>query len=131
MELSVGRNLLVERPATGVWVARFTCPDPRTQLDGENIEDCELYKDLETAVLSRLALGETLVLNFALVYWFPTAFYQVLLHARDAIKQHKARLILCGFIPEIQESLRLFQSDKVFDIVRSEEQAVRKATSSS
>jgi anti-anti-sigma regulatory factor len=128
MELSNGRNLLVERPATGVWVVRFTRPDPRTQLDGSGIEDCDLYKDLHAAVLSGLAPGETVVMNFALVFWFPTAFYQVLLQAREGILNRKARLVLCGFIPEVQESIRLFKGDKVFEIAHTEEQAVRKAT---
>jgi anti-anti-sigma regulatory factor len=131
MELSNGRNLLVEQPATGVWVARFTRPDPRVQLDGFTTEDCDLYKDIDAAVVSRLAAGETLVINFALVWWFPTAFYQVLLVLRAAILKRKARLILCGFIPEVQESLRLFQAEKVFEMTHSEEQAVRKASQAS
>jgi anti-anti-sigma regulatory factor len=128
MELSNGRTLLVERPSTGVWVVRFTRPDPRVQLDGAGIEDCDMYKDLDAAVLKGLAPGEAVVMNFALVYWFPTAFYQVLLQVREGILKRKARLILCGFIPEVQESIRLFKGDKVFEITHSEEQAVRRAT---
>ena len=128
MELSNGRNLLVERPANNLWVVRFTRPDPRVQLDGDEIEDGELYKDLNAAVLSRLVPGDVVVLNFAMVYWFTTAFYQVLLQARNGILKRQARLILCGFIPEVQESIRLFKGDKVFEIVHTEEQAVRKAS---
>lgn len=127
MELSNGRNLLVECPAAGVWVARFTRPDPRVQLDGTSTEDCDLYKDLDAAVLSRLAPGEALVLNFGLVYWFPTTFYQVLLQLRENVLKKKARLVLCGFTPEAQESVRLFKGDKVFEITHAEEQAVRRA----
>jgi anti-anti-sigma regulatory factor len=129
MELTNGRNLLVERPAPGVWVGRFTRPDPREQLDGAGIEDCDLYQDLASAVLGGLAAGDALVLNFALVYWFPTSFYQVLLQVRAEVLKKGARLLLCGFTPEAQESVRLFKGDHVFEITHTEEQAVRKATS--
>lgn len=127
MELSNGRNLLVDSPAKGVWVVRFTRPDLRTQLDGAGIEDCELYQDLATAVLNRLAPGEAIILNFGLVHWFPTAFYQVLLQLREAIQQRQGRMLLCGFAPELQESVRLFKGDRVFEITHTEEQAVKKA----
>ena len=127
MELSNGRNLLVDSPSKGVWVIRFTRPDLRVQLDGAGIEDCELYQDLATAVLNRIAPGEAVVLNFGLIYWFPTAFYQVLLQFREAIQQRKGKLFLCSFSPEIQESIRLFKGDKVFKITHTEEQAVKKA----
>ena len=127
MELSNGRNLLLERPAANIWVVRFTRPDPRKQLDGAGVEDCDLYQDLNAAVLSRLAPGEALVLNFGLVHYFPTAFYQVLLQVRAGVLTRQARMILCAFSNEIQESVRLFKGDKVFEIVSCEEHAIRRA----
>jgi anti-anti-sigma regulatory factor len=128
MELSDGRNLLIDRPSAGVWIVRFTRPDLRVQLDGAGVEDCELYKELTTSVLNRISAGESVVLNFGLVHWFPTAFYQVLLQVREAIQKRKGKLFLCGFIPENQESIRLFKGDKVFKITHTEEQAVKKAS---
>jgi anti-anti-sigma regulatory factor len=128
MELSNGRNFLLDQPAPGVWVVRFTRPDPRFQLDGAGVEDCDLYHDLRSEVLSRLAPGEALVLNFALVHYFPTAFYQVLLQVREGVVKRKARMILCAFSPDIQESIRLFKGDKLFEIVSSEEHAVRQCS---
>ena len=127
MELSGGKNLVLERPGSGVWVGRFARPDLRTQLDGAGIEDCELYRDLSASLLSRMADGDALVLNFGLVYRFPTAFYQLLLQVRGALHSRKCRLILCGFVPELLEGIQLFKGEKVFDIVHTEEQAVRKA----
>jgi anti-anti-sigma regulatory factor len=127
MELSSRQNLVVDRPAKGVIVARFIRPDLRVQLDGAGAEDCELYQDLTATLLSRTAAGDSVVLNFGIVYWFPTAFYQVLLQFRVALEQRKVRLFLCGFCPEILESIRLFKGDKVFKISRTEEQAVKKA----
>jgi hypothetical protein len=127
MDLSNGRNMLVERPAAHIWVVRFTRPDPRAQLDGAGVEDCDLYKDLNTAVLSALAPGDAVVLNFGLVFWFPTTFFQVLLQVREIIVKRQARLLMCGFVPEVQESIRLFKGDKIFEIAHTEEQAVRKA----
>ena len=128
MELSNGRNLLVEGPSAGIWVVRFTRPDLRVQLDGAGIEDCELYQDLSTAVLNRIAPGDAVILNFGMVYWFPTAFYQVLLQFRAAVQHRKGRLLMCSFAPELMESIRLFKGDKVFEITHTEEQAVKKAS---
>ncbi len=128
MELSKGQHLLVDSPAKGVWVARFTRPDLRVELDGAGVEDCELYQDLAATILNRVASGDSVVLNFGMVYWFPTAFYQVLLQFREALQSRKCRLFLCGFSPEIQESIRLFKGDKVFKITHTEEQAVKKAS---
>lgn len=127
MELSKSQNLLVDNSTAGVRVVRLTRPDLRVQIDGAGIEDCELYQDLAETVLNQLADGESVVLNFGLVYWFPTAFYQVLLQFREAVNKRKGRLFLCGFSPEIQESIRLFKGDKVFKITHTEEQAVKKA----
>lgn len=127
MELSAGQNLLVERPSAKVWVARLTRPDLREELDGAGVEECKLYQDLSATIVNRMASGDSVVLNFGLVHWFPTEFYQALLQLREAINKKKGRLFLCGFSPEIQESIRLFKGDKVFKVSHTEEQAVKKA----
>jgi anti-anti-sigma factor len=130
MELSSGRNLLVERPAPGVWVARFTRPDLRPQLDGIGVDDCALYQDLKATLLDRLAQGDRLVLNFGLVLYFSTAFYQVVAQLRHDLQAKQVRLLLCALVPEVREVMQVMRADKVFEIVHTEEQAVRKATRS-
>jgi len=130
VELSSGRNLLIERPAPGLWVARFTRPDLRPQLDGVGVDDCALYQDLKATLLDRLASGDRLVLNFGLVLYFSTAFYQVVVQLRHDLQAKQVRLLLCALVPEVREVMQVMRGDKVFEIVHTEEQAVRKATRS-
>src|SRR5262245_43155740 len=117
MELSSGQNLLVERPAPGVWVLRFTRPDLRAQLDGSSAEDCELFHDFQTTLLGRVRPGERVILNFGLVLYFPTSFYQVMLQLRHALQEKQARLTICALAPETLETVEVMRADKVFDLV--------------
>ena len=126
MELSRAGYLLIERPIGNLWIGRFTRPDLRQPLDGVGDGDSELYLDMLEAVLEPMRAGEVLILNLGLVYYFPTAFYDVLIQVRAQILHKEARLILCGFSPEIQENIRLFQGDKIFEITHTEEQATRR-----
>jgi anti-anti-sigma factor len=128
MDLSSGQTLLVERPNEKVWVVRFTRPDLRPQLDGAGVEDCGLFKDFKATVLDRVPSGTRIVLNLGLVLYFPTSFYQVMLQIRQALKEKAAKLTLCALAPEVQETLQVMRADKVFNVVHTEEQAVRKAS---
>lgn len=107
----------------GVRAVRFLHPDLRRQLDGAAIEACELYKDLEKQVIRSVPANETVIMNFGLVERFPTAFYQLLMKFREELKAKQARLILCGFSPEITEGLAVLQAERVFEITHTEEQA--------
>jgi anti-anti-sigma regulatory factor len=128
MELSPGRNLLIDRVGKGVCVVRFTRPDLRAQLDGVGAEDCELYRDFQAAVLDHVASNDMVLLNFGLVLYFPTAFYQVLLQLKHALQAKQARLALCGLGAEVQETMHVMAAEKVFAITHTEEHAIRQAT---
>ena len=128
MELSSRRHLLLEKPAAHVWLARFTRPDLRAQLDGAGVEDCELYKDLQEAILCHFKAGDWLVLNFGIVSYFPTSFYQLLLGVRHEIMERKGHLLLCSLEPETEEAMRVMRAEKVFEIMHTEDYAIRRAT---
>jgi anti-anti-sigma regulatory factor len=108
----------------GVRIVRFTRPDLREQLEG-NADDCSLYRALYDRVLHRLTEGQTLVLNFALIERFPTAFYSCLLKVRKDVLARRARLVLCRIGPEHLEIFKLFRANRLFDIAGTEGQALR------
>jgi anti-anti-sigma regulatory factor len=114
----------------GVQVVRFIRPDLRRQLDSRNIEDCALFKEVHTHVLAEYQAGHKVIFNFGLVERFPTAFYQLLVKAREVVHPKNGRVILCGFAPEIQEALDILQAPRLFEICHKEEQAVQRAKAS-
>jgi anti-anti-sigma regulatory factor len=125
--ISLGNSILWEALHPGVLVVRFVRPDLRRQLDSLNIEDCELYHELQAQVIEPLPDRATVIFNFGLVERFPTAFYQLMVKARSAIQAKHGRVILCGFAPEIQEGLGILQAHRLFEIVHKEEQALMHA----
>jgi anti-anti-sigma regulatory factor len=124
MQLSAGQHLLHDTPAPGVHVGRFTRPDMRLALDDPNIEDCPLYLDLRACALDGLANGQTLILNFGLVTFFPTVFYRFLLKVRETVAAAHGRLVLCGLTPLVHDGVTLFRGERLFDITTTEEQAL-------
>src|SRR5438874_13830865 len=125
MKNGTHRHLIVDSPAAGVYVGRFTRPDLRAQLcDDTDIEESELYRQLEGHILSRLAAGETVVLNLGLVEPFPTKFYRCLLKVREVVNQRRARLVLCRLSAEQREIFELFEAARLFQITPTEAQAV-------
>ena len=123
------RNVVCERPRPGVRVVRFMRPDLRPQLDNEqeSITDCSLYRELDAAALADLQAGETVVINFGLIDWFPTAFYRLLLQVREAVQAHNARLLLCCLTPHVQECFDLMGGRKLFEVRATEAQALAEA----
>jgi anti-anti-sigma regulatory factor len=124
MSLSFGEHFVVELLNSHITIVRFFRPDLRRQLDSLNIEECDLFKEMRAQVLDRLAEGQTVIFNFGLIERFPTAFYQLMVKCRELALIRKAKFILCGFVPEIEESLEILQARRLFDIVKSEEQAI-------
>jgi anti-anti-sigma regulatory factor len=128
MKLSKGGHLVVDAPAAGVQVARFTSPDKGEQLyDGEPVETCSLFRDLAEAVLAGLVEGNALVVNFGLVERFPTRFYTYLLKVREETTARNVRLVVCCIRAEHQEILRLYNASKLFTFTDTEARAVELA----
>jgi anti-anti-sigma regulatory factor len=108
-------------------IARFVRADLRYALDDGGANDCTLYREIEAAVLTGLGSKDIVVLNFGLVDWFPTAFYPVLLAVREAVNRAGARLIVCNCHRYVLEETKLFQADRIFEIVETEEQALSRS----
>jgi anti-anti-sigma regulatory factor len=122
-------NVVCDRPRPGIRVVRFVRPDLRPQLDDEReaVTDCALYREVDAAALADLPAGGTVVLNFGLIDWFPTAFYHLLLRVRQAVQGRSARLLLCCLTPHVRECFDLMGGGKVFEIRASEAKAVSEA----
>jgi anti-anti-sigma regulatory factor len=128
MGIQSERNFVCDTPSPGVSVVRFVRPDLRPQLyDQEAISDCSLYRELDAATLTNLAVGEILVINVGLIDWFPTAFYRLLLKVRETVQARNARLLLCCFTPNVRECFDLMGGGKLFEIRATEANAVSAA----
>jgi anti-anti-sigma regulatory factor len=121
-----GKPLFQWTVIQGVKVVRFAHPDLRCQVDVDE-KGCTLFQQLRDNVLVDLQPGETLVLNFGLIEQFPTAFYSCLLMIRKAVLAVEGKLILCRLSPEHLEVFELFQARRLFNIQRTEAQALLEA----
>jgi anti-anti-sigma regulatory factor len=125
MDIQSKQNIVCDTPNAGIRVVRFIRPDLRPQLyDQEAIADCYLFRELNAAALADLPAGETVVINFGLIDWFPTAFYRLLLKVREAIQARNARLLLCCFTANVRECFDLMGGGRIFDIRATEANAV-------
>jgi anti-anti-sigma regulatory factor len=128
MDIQSKRNIVCDTPNAGIRVVRFVRPDLRPHLyDQEAIAECSLFRELDAAALANLPAGETVVLNFGLIDWFPTAFYRFLLKVREAVQTRNARLLLCCFTPNVEECFGLMGGGKLFEIRATEGNAVSEA----
>src|SRR5262245_29963836 len=119
------RNVVCDAPKPGVQVVRFVRPDMRPSLDEQvDITDCSLFREIDRFALSVLAAGETLVLNFGLIDWFPTGFYRLLLAVREAALARGARLVLCCLTPNVLEGFEVMGGGRVFETTTTEAKAV-------
>lgn len=109
------RQVVCDTPSSGVRVVRFVRPDVREQLyDQESIADCGLFKELHAAVLADLAAGETVVLNFGLIDWFPTAFYRLIIRVNEEVAARNGRLLMCCLTANVKECFGLMGGDRTF-----------------
>jgi anti-anti-sigma regulatory factor len=123
--LAMMNNILFESPSDTVRIARFLRPDVRDALyDNEAIADTSLYKELKAGALDRIAGGETLILNFGLIDWFPTSFYRVLIQALQDVRAKGARITLCCLTDNLKEEFELMGGRKLFDVHSTEARAV-------
>jgi anti-anti-sigma regulatory factor len=125
MDIQSKLNFVCDTPKAGIRVVRFVRSDLRPQLDEkEDITDCLLFRELDATALADLPAGETVVINFGLIEWFPTAFYRLLLKVGKAVQARNARLMLCCFTPIVQEGFDLMGGGKVFEVRATEVNAV-------
>lgn len=127
MPIGIGKYVAFETLAPGVKAVRFLRPDLRAQLDPIINDDNELFLDVRSAAIDGLGDGGILIFNFGLVERFPTAFFQLMMRARQAVMAKQGRIFLCSFRPEILPGVELMQGRKLFEIASSEEQAFHQA----
>ena len=128
MDIHTERNVVCDTPSPSVRVVRFVRPDMRAHLqDQEAITDCSLYREVDAAALADLAAGNSVVINFGLIDWFPTAFYRLLLKVRETVQARDARLLLCCFTPNVRECFDLMGGGKLFEIRATEAKAISAA----
>ena len=121
-------NLLVGIWAPSVQVVRLAQTELSEQLDGAGDAGfCELFDELYESVLVTLGQGETLVLNLGLVEHLPPSFIGFLLRVRLVVRAFGGRLVLCRIAPEHRQVLRDLTVRPPFDIVATEEEAIRLA----
>ena len=128
MSTQTAPNLICEAPDDRVRVARFLRPDVRPALyDSEAIEETSLYKELRAGALDDLPAGGTLILNFGLIDWFPTAFYRVLVQALQDLRTKGSRVVLCCLPPNVKEGFDLMGGPKLFTVHPTEAKAIAEA----
>lgn len=129
MSAETVRNVVCDDLGHGVWVARFVRPDVRPQLYDEagNAADCTLYKELDAAILSRLRVGNTLILNFGLIDYFPSVFFRLLLAVQGAVQSRGAQLVLCHMVPFVKEVFEILGGPRMFQVRETEARAIAEA----
>jgi anti-anti-sigma regulatory factor len=122
-------NILFETPAESIRVVRFLCPDVRGALyDHEAITETSLYKELRAGGLDALPKSSTLILNFGLIDWFPTAFYRLLIQAFQDARKLEGRIILCCLTENVKEGFEMMGGSKLFEVHSTEARAIASIT---
>jgi anti-anti-sigma regulatory factor len=126
MNISGRGHFVFENLTPDVIVARFTSRDAGKELyDVEPVTESDLFQDLEQGVLSTLKKGQSLILNFGWVETFGSPFYRFLLNVRELTLHREGRLILCRLSPLIYEAFDILRGQRIFEIVNTEEEALR------
>jgi anti-anti-sigma factor len=118
-------NILVESPSETIRVARFLRPDVREALyDHETIAETALYKELHSSAIAALPKDGTVILNFGLIDWFPTAFYRVLIQALQDARALGGRVVLCCLTENVKEGFEIMGGRKLFEVHSTEARAI-------
>ena len=118
-------NILCEAPTDTLRVVRFLRPDLRNVLyDHEAITETTLYKELSEEVFAGLQPGGTVILNFGLIDWFPTAFYRILLQAYQDVRALGGRVVVCCLTENVKEGFEIMGGSKLFDVHSTEAKAI-------
>lgn len=125
-------NVIFDRPTDTIAVARSARPDLREALDDhghahDDIGNSVLYQELHAGAIAGLSDGGALVLNFGLVDVFVSAFFRLLIRAREDLTSKGGRLLLCGFSAHGQEAFALMGGPKTFEVFTTEPRAVAAA----
>jgi anti-anti-sigma factor len=121
-------NTICEAPAENVRVVRFLRPDVRAALyDRDPVEESSLYKEILAGGIEPLPRGGTLVLNFGLIDWFPTAFYGLLLRTLQDVRAKGGHIAVCCLSPNVKEGFDLMGGGKLFDAHGTEAKAIAAA----
>ena len=103
-------------------------PDVRPALyDNEAIAETTLYKELHDGALVDFPKGGTLILNFGLIDWFPTAFYSFLLQALQDTRAKGGRVVVCCLTPNVKEGFELMGGPKLLEAYSTEARAISQA----
>jgi hypothetical protein len=123
------QNIHFESPSETIRIARFLRPDVRDALyDHEAIQETALYKELHAGGISGLPHGSTLILNFGLIDWFPTAFYRVLLQVFQDTRALGSRVMLCCLTENVKEGFEVMGGPKLLEVHSTEARAISTLT---
>lgn len=118
-------NILCEVIADNISVARFLRPDVREALyDHEAIAETSLYKELHEGVIRGLPKGGTVILNFGLIDWFPTAFYRLLIQAFQDTRALGGRIVVCCLTQNVKEGFDIMGGGKLVEAHSTEAKAI-------
>jgi anti-anti-sigma regulatory factor len=124
----VSANIVFEKAGERAAVARFARPDVRAALyhfghEHDDIGESTLYRELYEGAIAGLPEGGALVLNFGPIDLFSSAFYRLLLRARQDLKAKNARLLVCGFTRLANEAFNLMGGPRTFEVFATEADA--------
>ncbi|HEV3385295.1 MAG TPA: STAS domain-containing protein [Gemmata sp.] len=118
-------NIIFESATETIRVARFLRPDVREALyDHEAIPETSLYKELHSGAIAGLPKSGTVILNFGLIDWFPTAFYRVLIQALQDARSLGGRVVLCCLTENVKEGFEIMGGRKLFEVHSTEARAL-------
>jgi hypothetical protein len=121
-------NTICEAPAEHIRVIRFLRPDMRPALyDREAVEETSLYKEIHVGGIAPLPKGGTLILNFGLIDWFPTAFYGLLLRMLQDVRAKEGHIAVCCLSSNVKEGFDLMGGGKLFEVHATEGKALAAA----
>ena len=126
----MGANIIFEKAGDGAAVARFAKPDVREALyhfghEHDDIGNSDLYRELHDGAIAGLPDGGALVMNFGLIDVFSSAFYRLLLKAREDVKAKNGRLLLCNLTRHANEAFAIMQGPRTFEVFATEGEALK------
>lgn len=118
-------NILCEHPTDSIRVARFLRPDVREALyDHDEIGKTTLYKELFEGAIAGLPSGGTVILNFGLIDWFPTAFYRLLIQTLQDVRAKGGRVHVCCLSENVKDGFEIMGGPKLFEVHITEARAI-------